>query len=120
MGKHLKKKREYSKLISAIAIALWVLVNLYSMIVMIVAMDLSPIMYVVGSVDAVVAVVYTVYAHKAKGENKIKLMIVLIETLIKLKVAYGEDAAFVIQNIVGKQEMHDDDEIDFDMPTLKF
>lgn len=118
MGQHLKK-REYSKLISAIAIALWVLVNLYSLVVMIIMMDLSPIVYVVGSVDAVVAVVYTVYAHKAKGENKIKLMIVLIEKLIKLKVAYGEDAAFVIKSIVGKQGILND-EIDFDVPTLRF
>ena len=118
MGSHVKR-REYSKVISGIAIALWLLVNIYALVMMFITMDLSPIMYVVGSVDAVVAVVYAVYSHKAKTENKIKLTIVLINSLIKLKRAYGDDAAFVIRQVVGAQESYNND-IDFGEPTLKF
>ena len=67
------RKPEFSKVIALIAIVCWIIVNVYGMVMMAVTMDLSPLVYVIGSADAVVAVVYAVYAHKAKIENVIKL-----------------------------------------------
>lgn len=80
-----KKRLEFSKLIAVIAIVMWLFVNFFGMAMMLITMDLTPMMYIVGSVDAVVAVVYATYAHKAKAEN-----------LIKLKKIYGDDADQVI------------------------
>ena len=95
MGKHEgpmkrnEKRTEFSKLIAIIAIIMWLAVNVFGMTMMVLTMDLSPMMYVIGSVDAVVAVVYATYAHKAKAEN-----------LIKLKKIYGDDATPVIQGMI--------------------
>lgn len=76
MGMHQKKKRrkiEFSKIITAIGLSMWVVVNLYSMIMMAVVLDLAPLAWVLGSVDAVVAVICGHYFWKAKAENIIKL-----------------------------------------------
>ena len=71
--KRIKKKREFSKVISSISIGMWLLVNFYAMVLMAITLDLSPLVYVIGSVDAVVAVVLASYFNKAKLENQIKL-----------------------------------------------
>ena len=98
MGKHEgamkpnEKRMEFSKLIAIIAIVMWLLANLFGMAMMLITMDLTPMMYVIASVDAVVAVVYATYAHKAKAEN-----------LIKLKKIYGDDATPVIEGMVNQR-----------------
>lgn len=73
-GKH-RKKKEFSKIIAVIAIAMWLLVNLFALAVVIITLDTSPLMYVIGSVDAVAGVVIGFYFWKAKAENQIKLRI---------------------------------------------
>lgn len=67
------KKPEFSKVIALTGILLWIIVNVYGMVMMAVMMDLSPLVYVIGSADAAVAIVYATYSHKAKIENVIKL-----------------------------------------------
>lgn len=93
-----RKRIEFSKLIAVIAIIMWLLVNVFGMVMMAITMDLSPMMYVIGSVDAVVAVVYATYAHKAKAEN-----------LIKLKKIYGDDADLVIHGMINQDAVVVDD-----------
>lgn len=68
-----KKRREFSKIMAAIAITMWVFVNLFGMAMVIFTLDTSPLMYVIPSVDAVVAAVLCYYFSKAKTENQIKL-----------------------------------------------
>ena len=67
------KKREFSKFIAVIGMSMWVLVTIYAMVMMIIVRDLSPLAYVIGSVDAVVGVICTFYFAKASRENQIKL-----------------------------------------------
>lgn len=93
-----KKKIEFSKVIAVIAIVMWVLVNVYGLVMMAITLDLSPMMYIVGSVDAVVAVVYATYAHKAKAEN-----------MIKLKRIYGYDAESVVDAVMRRDSYEDTD-----------
>lgn len=93
-----KKKVEFSKVIAVIAIVMWVLVNIYGLVMMAITLDLSPMMYIVGSVDAVVAVVYATYAHKAKAEN-----------MIKLKRIYGYDAESVVDAVLRKDQYYEDE-----------
>ncbi len=69
----MKRKHEYSKIIASISIAMWIFVNMYALVMMALTLDLSPLAYVIGSVDAVVAIVLTAYYAKAKLENQIKL-----------------------------------------------
>ena len=112
-GKHLKKP-EYSKVISSIAIAFWLIVNVFGMYMMFVTLDLSQLMYVVGSADAVVAVVYAVYAHKAKAEN-----------MIKLRKIYGSDADYVLNSYNSYDDYNDYSKFDsivdgMEKATLKF
>lgn len=71
--KKIKRKREFSKIISMIALLMWLVVNFFGMTMMVVTLDLTPMMYVIGSVDAVVAIVLPCYFNKAKMENQIKL-----------------------------------------------
>ena len=105
MGKHEKKpstkverpKKEFSKKIAVIAIVMWVSVNIYGMVMMAITLDLSPPMYIVGSVDAVAAIVYTTYSIKAKAEN-----------MIKLKKIYGYDAESVVDAVLREREYYDD------------
>lgn len=74
MTKHVKKKRpEFSKVVAVIGILMWLIVNIFGMTMMAMTYDLSPLAYVIGSVDAVVAVVLGFYYWKAKAENQIKL-----------------------------------------------
>ena len=94
-GKHVKKP-EYSKVISSTAIVFWLIVNVFGMYMMFITLDLSQLMYVVGSADAVVAVVYAVYAQKAKAEN-----------MIKLRKVYGSDADYVL-NSYNSYDAYDD------------
>lgn len=102
-GKHLKKP-EYSKVISSIAIAFWLFVNAFGMFMIAITLDMSQLMYIIGSADAVVAVVYAVYSHKAKAEN-----------MIKLRRQYGSDADAIINNYTQSSFVDD-----MDAATLKF
>ena len=67
------KRFEFSKLIVVLAIIMWIAVNVFGMVMMAITGDLSPMVYVLGSVDAVMAVICTTYSYKAKAENVIKL-----------------------------------------------
>ena len=87
MGKHVKKKFEFSKIVAVLAIIMWVSVNVFGCAMIVITLDTSPLVYIIASIDAVVAVVLGCYYTKAKLENA-----------IKLKKEYGEDAAFVIRN----------------------
>jgi len=88
---------EFSKVIAVIAIVMWILVNAFSMIMVAITLDVSGLMYIVGSVDAVVAIVYTTYSIKAKAEN-----------MIKLKKIYGYDAESVVDAVLREHEYYDD------------
>lgn len=73
-GRHEKpRKREFSKVITAIGMTLWIFVILFAIVMMLVTRDLSPITWVLGSVDAVVASICAFYFKKAEKENQIKL-----------------------------------------------
>lgn len=82
-------KHEFSKTIAVIGIMFWITVNLYGMIMMAITLDLSSLVYVIGSADAVVAIIYTTYSIKAKAEN-----------MIKLKKIYGFDAESVVDSLL--------------------
>lgn len=71
--KKTKKKLEFSKIMAVIAIVMWLIVNLFGLAMMAITFDLTPMGYIIGSVDAVVAVVMGFYFNKAKVENQIKL-----------------------------------------------
>ena len=105
MGKHDtpivikgRPKKEFSKCIAVIAIVMWIVVNVFSMVMIAITMDTTGLMYVVGSVDAVVAIVYTTYSIKAKAEN-----------MIKLKKIYGCDAESVIDAILREKQYDETD-----------
>ena len=84
--KHVQKRKpEFSKVVAVIGIVMWLIVNIFGMAMMVVTYDLTPLAYVIGSVDAVVAVVLGFYYWKAKAENQ-----------IKLKKEYGELANNVV------------------------
>ena len=95
------KKIEFSKIIATIAIIMWILVNVYGMVMMAITLDLSPLVYVIGSVDAVVAIVYTTYSVKAKAEN-----------MIKLKQIYGYDAESIVDAILKNDRHYDYDDVE--------
>lgn len=79
IGKHegIQKKEtrrfEFSKIMALIAISMWLFVNFFGMAMVIFTMDTSPLMYVIPSVDAVVAAIIGFYLWKARAENQIKL-----------------------------------------------
>lgn len=83
-----KRKPEFSKVVAVIGIVMWLIVNIFGMTMMVVTYDLTPLAYVIGSVDAVVAVVLGFYYWKAKAENQ-----------IKLKKEYGELADSVVNEL---------------------
>lgn len=56
-----------------IAISMWLLVNFFGMAMVVFTLDTSPLMYVIPSVDAVVAAIIGFYLWKARAENQIKL-----------------------------------------------
>ena len=66
-----KRKIEFSKVMAVIAVVMWVIVNIFGMVVF--TMDTSPLAYVIPSVDAVVGAVLAFYMWKARAENQIKL-----------------------------------------------
>ena len=70
---------------AVIGIVMWLIVNIFGMAMMVLTYDLTPLAYVIGSVDAVVAVVLGFYYWKAKAENQ-----------IKLKKEYGELADSIV------------------------
>lgn len=82
-------KHEFSKTIAIIGITFWMVVNIYGMVMMAVTLDLSPLLYVIASADAVVGIVYATYSTKAKAEN-----------MIKLKKIYGYDAESVVDAVL--------------------
>lgn len=67
------KKREFSKIMAVIAVTMWLLVNLFGMVVVAITLDASPLAYILPSIDAVVGVVLGFYYWKARAENEIKL-----------------------------------------------
>lgn len=79
MGKHegpYKEERrhtEFSKVIVILAILMWLTVNIFGMVMIAITGNMSPMVYVIGSVDAVMAVICATYSYKAKAENIIKL-----------------------------------------------
>lgn len=88
MSRHARaKKPEFSKVVAVLGIVMWIVVNLFAMAMMVLTFDLTPLAYVIGSVDAVVAVVLGFYYWKAKAENQ-----------IKLKQEYGDLAKAVAQD----------------------
>lgn len=92
------KRLEFSKIIAVIAIVMWILVNAFSMVMIAITLDISGLMYIVGSVDAVVAIVYTTYSIKAKAEN-----------MIKLRRIYGYDAESIIKDVLHSEAYYDSD-----------
>jgi len=92
-----RKKFEFSKIIAIIGIGMWITVNVYGMVMMIITLDLSSLMYVIASADAVVAIVYTTYSIKAKAEN-----------MIKLKKIYGFDAEAVVDAVLRPKDSYED------------
>lgn len=66
-------KKEFSKKIFNIVITLFIVVILYSMILMWVTGDASPLCYLIPSVSGLAATSVGFYYHKAQVENRIKL-----------------------------------------------
>ena len=71
--KPVKKHFEFSKFMALIAIGMWLSANIFGMAMMVYTLDLSPMAYVIPSVDAVVACTLVFYYKKAGQENQIKL-----------------------------------------------
>ena len=95
-----KRKREFSKIMAVIAVIMWLVVNFFGMVMMVITLDLSPMVYVIGSVDAVVAVVLSCYYGKAKLENQ-----------IKLRKIYGVDGAAVIDANISREKLYEDSNV---------
>lgn len=68
-----KKVKEFSKIMAVLAVAMWLIANIFGLLMMAITLDLSPLAFVLPSVDAVVAVVLGFYYWKARAENQIKL-----------------------------------------------
>ena len=82
MAKKMAKKRmEFSKVMAVITIFMWMIVNIFCMVIVVVTFDTTPLAYIVPSIDGALAVVLGFYYWKAKAENQ-----------IKLKMEYGEYA----------------------------
>ena len=71
--KPVKKHFEFSKFMALIAVGMWLAANIFGMAMMVYTLDLSPMAYVIPSVDAVCGCVLAFYLWKAKYENQIKL-----------------------------------------------
>ena len=91
-----KKSIEFSKVIVVMAIVMWLSVNTFGMVMMAITQNLSPMIYVIGSVDAVMAIICTGYAWKAKAEN-----------IVKLKKIYGIDVSNVTVDTIIKNNHYD-------------
>ncbi len=68
-----KEKKEFSKKIFNIVITLFIIVILYSMVLMWNTGDTSPLNYLIPSVSGLTATAVGFYYHKAQVENRIKL-----------------------------------------------
>jgi len=91
-----KRKKEFSKIITVVGLTMWGVVNIYALVMMAVILDLTPLALVLGSVDAVVAIICGHYFWKAKAEN-----------IIKLKKAYGEYADGIEDIKVAQSDRYD-------------
>lgn len=69
-----KPKMEFSKLILIVAGITNAVVIVFTMVMVWITLDLTPLQYLIPSVAAEVATGTGFYYHKAKVENKIKLM----------------------------------------------
>ena len=85
-----KKTLEFSKIIVVLTIIMWLSVNIFGMVMMAITKNLSPMVYIIASVDAVMAVIVTFYSRKACAEN-----------VIKLKSIYGIDVTEIMMDKVG-------------------
>lgn len=88
--KNRRKRLEFSKVIVILATSMWIVVNVFGMVMMAITRNLQPMVYVLASVDAVMACVCTVYSVKARSEN-----------VIKLKKIYGVDTSDIANVSVG-------------------
>lgn len=77
----------FSKLLCIIIMSITVLVVVFTIILMVITNDLSPLEYLIPSVFVEASVISGFYSYKAKTENKIKLE---IRRLILEKVLNGE------------------------------
>ena len=77
----------FSKLLCIIIMSTTVLVVVFTIILMVITNDLSPLEYLIPSVFVEASVISGFYSYKAKTENKIKLE---IRRLILEKVLNGE------------------------------
>ena len=108
IGKHegpqKKEQRyiEFSKIMAVIAITMWIFVNLFGMTMVIFTLDTSPLMYVIPSVDAVVAAIIAFYLWKARAENQIKLKRIYGVDVVNYDtdVPFGSPAAYENSHIV--------------------
>lgn len=71
--KPVRKNFEFSKFMALIAVTMWLLANFFGMGMMVYTLDLTPMAYIIPSVDAVCGCVLAFYLWKAKFENQIKL-----------------------------------------------
>lgn len=71
--KQAKRKKEFSKIMAVISITMWVIVNIFCLVMVVFTMDTSPLAYVIPSVDAVTGAIIGFYLWKARTENQIKL-----------------------------------------------
>lgn len=65
---------EFSKILVISAAALNLIVVAYTMVLVAITLDLTPLAYLIPAVAAEVAAGYGFYYNKAKVENRIKLM----------------------------------------------
>ena len=95
-GKHLQKP-QYSKVITSVGIAAWILVNLFGMCMVYITLDITALSWIIGSTNAVAIMIYRTYAKKAQAEN-----------MIKLRLQYGADADFVLRNMKNMKSAESD------------
>lgn len=82
---------EFSKIIVILGISMWLIVNIFGMVMMAITRNLSPMVYIIASVDAVMACLTGWYSWKARAEN-----------IIKLKMIYGIDVSNLETEITAK------------------
>jgi len=82
------KKMEFSKLLLILGLLLALVVMVFSMALMWITHDTSPLSYLIPSVFGLVATGFGFYYNKAKLENS-----------IKLRKQYGKDIVEEIENL---------------------
>lgn len=68
-----KKKMEFSKLIFAFVSTIYIVVIVYSLVMMAITFDLTPLAYIIPATATELATATGFYYWKARAENKIKL-----------------------------------------------